>query len=942
MERERWAQVKHILGTYLDLEADQRAGYLAQCCEGNAELLADVQRLINSHDGLGDFLETPLFGGEPEELLTGRQIGSYLLGEPIAEGGMGTVYRAVRLSDFERQVAVKLVKRGMDTGFILRRFRHERQILAGLDHPNIARLLDGGATEDDRPYLVMEYIEGTRITEYVERHALSVPQRLQLFCTVCSAVQYAHQNLVVHRDLKPSNILVTSGGVPKLLDFGIAKLLERDAETTMTSSRLMTPECASPEQVQGEIVTTVSDVYSLGILLYRLLTGESPYQFTTHTADEIKRVICETDPRKPSAVKPLSADLDNIVLKAMHKEVARRYGSAEQLSEDVRRHLAGLPVLARMDTAAYRASKFVTRHKVGVAVAILVTLALLTGALVTLREARVAREQAEVARAERARAERRFNDVRTLANSLMLDIHDAIQDLPGSTAARKLLVDRALQYLDSLAQESSGDLGLQRELAIAYEKVGLVQGDTSHGSLGDSTGALSSYQKALAIRRALTSSKAATTADRLALARSLSVLGRFFHARGDHSAALDLNSQSIAVMEALGKAEPDNPTVLGQLQDAYDALGDTLSSNGPAGGLGRLAEASEIHRKAVELGQEQARRHPDDVAFQRRLGVALIKISDDLKKIGQRKEALAYSFRARDIFSKLTAEHPTNATLRRLLAGCYSSIGDTQAWDGDPKASLESYSKTLATAQSMAQADPRSQQAQFDLAISYEGVGYAQGRLGRRREARVNLEAAKDISEKASKADPRNTDAKHLLAYSEVLLGDLHERDGDHARALVYYRNALSIWEPLVATARNDVDTRLRVASTEDRIGEALAKTGSVTEASVHLHKALASAEGLAAATPPNEWALYVVADSLSGLGDVFATSASRERHSSVRIKELNEAHSWYQHSADAWRQVHNPGAMNPGSFDCGSPARVSAALAQCESALANIRVVGP
>jgi serine/threonine protein kinase len=263
--------------------------------------------------------------------------------------------------------------------------------------------------------------------------------------------------------------------------------------------------------VQGEIVTTVSDVYSLGILLYRLLTGESPYQFATHTADEIKRVICETDPRKPSAVKPLSADLDNIVLKAM-----------------------------------------------------------------------------------------------------MLDIHDAIQDLPGSTAARKLLVDRALQYLDSLAQESSGDPGLQRELAIAYEKVGLVQGDTSHGSLGDSTGALRSYQKALAIRRALTSAKEATTDDRLALARSLSVLGRFFHARGDHSAALDLNSQSIVVMEALRKAEPDNPTVLGQLQDAYDALGDTLSSNGPAGGLGRLAEASEIHRKAVELGQEQARLHPDD------------------------------------------------------------------------------------------------------------------------------------------------------------------------------------------------------------------------------------------------------------------------------------------------------------------------------------------
>ena len=636
-------------------------------------------------------------------------------------------------------------------------------------------------------------------------------------------------------------------------------------------------------------------------------------------------------------MKPVSTDLDNIVLKAMHKDAARRYVSAEQLSEDVQRHLAGRPVLARKDTAAYRAGKFMTRHKVGVAAAIVVTLALIAAALVTLREARAAREQAEIARAERARAERRFNDVRALANSLMLDIHDAIQDLPGSTAARKLLVDRALQYVDSLAQESSGDPGLQRELATAYEKVGLVQGDTSHGSLGDSTGASRSYQKALAIRRALASSKQATTADRLALVKSFNVLGRFFHARGDHSAALDLNSQAVAITEALRNSEPANPKVLGQLQDAYDALGDTLSSNGPAGGLGRLAEASEIHRKAVELGQEQARLHPDDVAFQRRLGVALIKVSDDLKKIGQRREALVYSFQARDIFAKLSAEHPTNGTLRRLLAGCYSSIGDTQAWDGDRMASLESYAKALSIAQSLAQADAKSQQAQFDLTISYQGVGYAQGRLGHDRQARINLEAARDLAEKAAMADPTNTDAKHLLAYSDVLLGDLHERGGVHAVALACYRNALNIWAPLVAAAANDVDTQLRVASTEDKIGEVLGRTGRFAEAIVNYHRALVSAEGLAAVKPPNEWALYVVADSLSGLGDVFWASAKRQRASSDRVKELTEARSWYQRSAVAWRQVHNPGAMNPGSFDCGSPAQVSTALAQCDAALADI-----
>jgi serine/threonine protein kinase/tetratricopeptide (TPR) repeat protein len=941
MDRERWARIKQIISACLVLEPSQRDSRLRELCAGDPELLIEVRSLLSSYANMGDFLETPAVDPRDEEVLTGRQIGHYQLSEIIGEGGMGSVYRAVRLSDFKKQVAIKLIKRGMDTDFILERFRHERQILAGLDHPNIAGLLDGGATEDGRPYLVMEYIEGTRITEYVERHALRVPQRLQLFQTVCSAVQYAHQNLVVHRDLKPSNILVTPGGVPKLLDFGIAKLLEPNADTTMTLLRMMTPECASPEQVRGEPITTVSDIYSLGVLLYNLLTGEFPYQFTTRTDEEIKRVICETEPKKPSAVRPLSADLDNIVLKAMHKDVARRYVSAGQLSEDVQRHLAGLPVLARKDTASYRASRFVARHKAGVAFAIFMTLTLIAGALVTLHEARVAREQAEVARAERSRAERRFNDVRKLANSLMLDIHDAIQDLPGSTAARKLLVDRALEYLDSLAQESSGDASLQRELAIAYEKVGLVQGDTSHGSLGDSTSALKSYQKALAIRQALESSKQATAEDRLAFARSSNVIGRLLHATGDHSAALVFNSQSVTITEALRKTDPDNPKVLAQLQDAYDALGDTLSSNGAAGGLGRLAEASQIHRKAVELGREQARIYPNDVAFQRRLGVALIKVSDDLKKIGQRKEALAYSFQARDIFLKLADEHPTNATLRRLLAGTYSSIGDTQAWDGDAKASLDSYSKVLTVAQSLAQADPKSQQAQFDLAISYEGVGYAQGRLGRVRDARVNLEAARDISERAAKADPKNTDAKHLWAYSEVFLGDLHERGGAHDVALRCYRTALGIWQPLAAAAANDVDTRLRVASTEDKLGEALSKTGNSSEAIANYQRALASAEGLAAAEPPNEWALYVVADSLSGVGDVFFASSERQHEPGQRLKALSEARSWYERSAGAWRRVHNPGAMNPGSFDCGNPARVSAALARCDSSLAKIRVAG-
>src|ERR1700730_6849802 len=287
---------------------------------------------------------------------------------------MGTVFLAERADDeYRKQVAIKLIKRGMDTDSVLRRFRNERQILAGFDHPNIARLFDGGTTADGLPYFVMEYIEGLPIDEYCNKRALSIPERLKLFREVCAAVSYAHRHLVIHRDIKRSNILVTAEGVPKLLDFGIAKILQSGdgAPTfaTMTGLRLMTPEYASPEQVRGQPVTTASDVYSLGVILYELLTGQFPYRFASQTPRDIERAITTTQPEKPSTAiarsdgnskfeirnsKFLKGDLDNIVLTALRKEPERRYQSVEQFSEDIRRHLEARPIVAGTDTGHER------------------------------------------------------------------------------------------------------------------------------------------------------------------------------------------------------------------------------------------------------------------------------------------------------------------------------------------------------------------------------------------------------------------------------------------------------------------------------------------------------------------------------------------------------------------------------------------------------------
>ena len=310
MRPERWQQVREVLGAALALPACDRSGYLDNNCCDDPELRAEVESLLASHDEAGSvFLNKPAADlksaiGDAGSRSTwiGRRIGVYQIVEEIGHGGMGEVFRALRADgQYKKDVAIKLVRGGYDTAAVLERFRHERQILASLDHPNIARLYDGGTTEDGLPYLVMELIEGTPIDQYCEEHKLGVNERLKLFTQVCSAVQYAHQRLVIHRDIKPSNILVTADGVPKLLDFGIAKLLDSTAGPETTLLRAMTPEYASPEQVRGEPITTATDVYSLGVVLYRLLTGRSPYPETTRTPLELARIICEVEPTKPSS-----------------------------------------------------------------------------------------------------------------------------------------------------------------------------------------------------------------------------------------------------------------------------------------------------------------------------------------------------------------------------------------------------------------------------------------------------------------------------------------------------------------------------------------------------------------------------------------------------------------------------------------------------------------
>jgi eukaryotic-like serine/threonine-protein kinase len=781
---EKWAQIKQLFGSALEQQPGDRSAFLRNACGEDQGLRSEIESLLASFDSNQSLGPDVPAAAASAAAIAGQNIGHYRVIREIGSGGMGAVYLAVRADDeYNKRVAIKLVQAGIDTQEILNRFRHERQILAAFDHPNIAKLLDGGTTAQGLPYFVMDYVEGTRIDEFSDTHKLSVRERLRLFRNVCSAVQYVHQNLVVHRDLKPGNILVTAEGAPKLLDFGIAKLMKPELFTnaldaTRVEFRLMTPGYASPEQVRGEPVTTASDVYSLGVILYELLTSMRPYQVKTDSPAEILRAVCDQEPSRPSTAimrsgkadaeqkkstpegralmrgtvpeklkRQLRGDLDTIVLKALRKEPSRRYVSAEQLSEDLRRHLEGLPVTAHSDSWSYRSRKFVGRHKAGVAAAALIAISLVAGVLATAWQARVARR-------ERAKAEQQFNDVRKLTTSLLFEFHSAIQDLPGATLARKLMVQRALEYLNKLTQQAQGDLGLQRDLAEAYLKVGDVQGNPYIPNLGDAHGAAESYNQALRISQALTQADATDWAAREYLARSYKSLGEVLPVLGQPTEGLADLRQGCGSFEALTTAQPDRAELRQELAGCYESLGDLQGHSGRAN-LTDPAAAFDSYHKSLGLYQALLAAEPGNKAARR--GVAVLQIrTGDLLVRDDAKAAMSNYRAALPVIQDIAASDPTNTETRRLLANAYQKIGSVLEDLGDLKGALKNYDSAAATREELMRADPSNALASMNTVVSLRYLGDLLYKMNDRPGALSKYQRAVEILDRLSVAEPDN------------------------------------------------------------------------------------------------------------------------------------------------------------------------------------------
>ncbi|MEM1185200.1 MAG: protein kinase [Planctomycetota bacterium] len=738
-----------------------------------------------------------------------------ILGE-IGRGGMGSVYAAVRDDDaFKKRVAVKVMRLGLDTEDMLARFELERQVLGAINHPNIARVFDAGSTPDGRPYFVMELVEGKPIDRYCDDENLSVPGRLELFRKVCGAVHVAHQNLVVHRDIKPANILVNTEGEPKLLDFGIAKLLNPEMAAidpmTRADQRLLTYEYASPEQVTGERITTASDVYALGVLLYELLTGHRPYQLTKRVYEEAVRVICSTEPQRPSTAvsqavttrgpgdsvrtvsgeeiarrremqlarlkKRLSGDLDNIVLKAMRKTPSHRYVSAEDLAADIERHLGGQTVNARPPTWDYRASKFIKRHKGAVVAGIAIVMSILAGTAATT-------SQWLRADAERADAEARYEHLRELTLAFD-DIEADIAQLEGATAARRVIADSLIQTLDAIRPAAEGDTQLLLDLASGYRRAGAIAVG-EEGLIGNADESLKRAEEILGSIPETQGGRAAESA------RLDFELAQTFELKGDHTESI--SRFRAAADGAIGTASSQSDPITMRVM-AVEALGRLALARASRGDFTIAEEASS---EAIDLALGIRERTPNDERASGAVALAYKSAGRVAERQGQFETAVSAYTKAINARDGLFEAQPNNGDNLRRLMLLLEVRSRIHRATSDFDAAVADAERAKSLADRRIEQDPFSGRAFEDAARSYENLGDTWFGAGDSDQALTAYREFLARSTQASTLDPANTQKRRMVALAHKKSADVQRRRQGSASAIDAYREALATYIPLL------------------------------------------------------------------------------------------------------------------------------------------------
>jgi serine/threonine protein kinase/tetratricopeptide (TPR) repeat protein len=932
----------------------RRRAYLDAACAGQPDLRHQVEHLLRLHAGAGSFLEQPAAEVPPTGPLqeaaeqtssgeaAGARLGPYKLLEQVGEGGMGTVWLAQQTEPVRRLVAVKLIKAGMDSKQVLARFEAERQALALMDHPHIARVLDGGTTTGEpggvspgRPYFVMDLVKGVPITRYCDAHRLTPRQRLELFVPVCRAVQHAHQKGIIHRDLKPSNVLVAlcdGRPVPKVIDFGVAKAagqpLTEKTLVTGFGALVGTPEYMSPEQAElNQLdVDTRSDIYSLGVLLYELLTGSPPFsrrELERGSVLEMLRAIREQEPTKPSAklstaeglptlaanrgtepaklTRLVRGELDWVVMKCLEKDRSRRYETANGLAMDVQRYLVDEPVLACPPSAGYRFRKSVRRHKGPVLAASLVFLALVfgvigtTAGLVRAERARQGEEQqrhaAEAAADRAVQAQERAEQGFAKAKEAVEHYLNAVTEDPDLKhkhdlrALRKRLLEAAVPFYQWFAEQKPGEAALERERGQAYWRLAFVRSE-----LGETEAARKDYERMQATFDRLAADFPAVPAYRRELAASYYNLGNQLADLGQRAAAERAYRRALEIRAQLAADFPAVPAYRWALARSHNSLGVLLAD------LRQRPAAERAYRQALDIEEKLVADFPTVPEYRRDLAASHTNLGNLLKDLGRQAEAERVHRRALDLREQLAADFPTVPEHRQELATSHNSLGTLLADLGRRPAAEKAYRRALDIQEKLATDFPSVPEYRRDLATSHSNLGHLLKDVGQRPEAERAYRRTLDLREKLAADFPAVPAYRQALVRIHTNLGVLLTDLGRRPEAERAYRRALEIQEKLSADFPAVPENRQQLAMCHNSLGNLLAELGRRPEAERAYRRALEIREKLAADFPAVPEYHRDLARSHNSLGNLLANlarkaEAERAYRRALEIRERLTAH---------------------------------------------------
>jgi serine/threonine protein kinase len=814
----RWQRIEALFAELTAHPPEARLPLLENLEPGDGTLRAEVASLLTCHrpdQPLRDVVRGAAALAFRIEASEGMRLGAYVVIRKLGQGGMGTVYLAVRADDqYQQQVAIKLLSLGMETAESVDRFRRERQILATLEHPYIARLLDGGSARlagfsYETPYFVMEHVEGEPVNVFCLRHQLDVTGRLRLFLKICEAVSYAHRKLVVHRDLKPSNILVTAEGSPKLLDFGVAKLLKEEelGGHKTIAGLILTPDYASPEQIRGDAMGTATDVYSLGVVLHELLTGVRP-RVTASSVDAPSKLLGSVVGTERLRRK-LQGDLDKIVQKAMRIEPERRYVSVDQFAEDIHNYLESRPVLARPDSLWYRTIKFARRRRYPLLATAAVALSLICGIVIALSQARHAKDA-------QARAEERLAQIVGVSNRSLTDVYALLERLPGAIPARKEIVRSTLDLLESLSKEVGGDVRVRTALARAYLKFANLQGGSDAANIGDMPGALKSYRAGAALIGPLTDVR-----DREGIALWADLqdgIGKVLSATGDRDQATKVLEAAIGVVE-----RSDDTASKAEL---YLSLSRAL-------GAAEAPRSLEWANRAVSAANIARQRIPDEPRVLLILSAAHTQLGYTNVHMGQPEAAEPHYAESMRIREQLAREHPTDILFRRYLKLAYEHYAALQGnpqWAnlGHPEIARMYYKKAQPL-EEMDFADDQNHSSRIDYAIFLLKAGMVDVPPDGVTESLASLRRSSAMLESLA-AEGTGVDYDRELALAYEYTGHRLLAMGRTAEAVVAYRHTVKLARTILAPSPDDPVLERQVISAEQGIAQALASKANTTK----------------------------------------------------------------------------------------------------------------